>query len=348
MRCHSCGNELPVGAGYCPVCGTITAEKIAESGVSPYAPTIMSSPPNVPQYPSTGYGTTQQNPYEPFNPYGAPLQATPSQAPPPPVSPPPRRSALQMVLLVGVVVLLIAGSGVIYYAVIYQPNQLHAQASATALVQSQVQSTATMHAQQATRTAYANTPQGMYSVITSGTPVLNDALSQNDSNNWSEGSNGTSSCVFTGGAYHVSVEKPNNAGGCYTQAAKYGNFAYQVEMTLIRGVSGGIFFRADAVTAANYVVIFGSDGTYTLTLWKDNTHSSALKTGTAAGFKTGFNQANLIAVIARGSNIYLYVNKQYIASVTDGTLSSGIIGMGVDSNAQLTEAAFRNLQVWNA
>src|SRR5260221_12795781 len=54
--------------------------------------------------------------------------------------------------------------------------------------------------------------------------------------------------------------------------------------------------------------------------------SAMLNTGSSNPNKTNLNQTNLIIVIARGSYIYLYVNKQYAGSVTDNTYTSGQIG----------------------
>jgi hypothetical protein len=301
--------------------------KVTETDLSPDDPTIVSSHSAAPQQRlSTGYGAFQQNLYEPPNPYTVSLQ------PPPP---PRRRSTVLIVLLVGAIVLLVAGSGVIYDTSIFQPNQLHAQASATAQVQSA-----------ASATAFAHTPQGLYSSITSGTPVLNDPLSQSDSNTWSH----SDGCVFTGAAYHVNLQKRQASVGCAAQSTNFGNLAYQVEMTLIKGDYGGIFFRATLAKFGEYDVLFSQTGIYYILLsmgTRSIYHSTILQSGTAPSFRAGLNRANMIAVVARGSTISLYVNKQYVTSVTDSTLRIGSIGVRASENSLPTEVVFRNAQVWN-
>jgi hypothetical protein len=72
-----------------------------------------------------------------------------------------------------------------------------------------------------------------------------------------------------------------------------------------------------------------------------------LTTGLSPAIKTGLNQPNLLTVIARGSNISLYVNRRYIASVTDNNRSSGLIGVFAQNDGNLTDVAFSHAQVWN-
>jgi hypothetical protein len=67
----------------------------------------------------------------------------------------------------------------------------------------------------------------------------------------------------------------------------------------------------------------------------------------SSAIKIGLNQSNLIAVVARGSSFYLYVNKQYIARVSDSTSSSGDIALIAQNSKHSTESTFRNAQVWN-
>ena len=351
MQCSSCGTQLPVGVAYCTTCGVATPYNVSDSRVSPYDPTLVSSPPSAPQYkPATDYGSPPygvppQNPYEPLNSY-----AVPPQAPPPPPS---RRPSVGLIaLIVGLILLLIAGSGVIYYATVFRPNQLHAQANSTA----EAQSTATMHAQQAatsqaqqaTATAFANTPQGIYNRATSGRPVLDDPLSQNDTNNWYEGT-GNPSCTFTGGAYHASDQTKNNTLYCAASSTNFSNFVYQIRMTIVKGDFGGIFFRFNIAKFKGYQFNIGQDGKYSLYLSVDSTgtYDQLLRSGSSSFFKTGLNQTNLIAIVASGSNIYLYVNKQYVTSASDSTYNSGQIGVLAGDTTVPTEVMFRNAQVWN-
>ncbi len=73
-----------------------------------------------------------------------------------------------------------------------------------------------------------------------------------------------------------------------------------------------------------------------------------VKGGSSSAIKVGLNQSNLIAIVAHGNTLDLFVNKQYITSVNDSTPSGGGIGVVAFCNAMSkpTEVEFRNAIVW--
>ena len=78
----------------------------------------------------------------------------------------------------------------------------------------------------------------------------------------------------------------------------------------------------------------------------DNNNKQVLKNGTSSVINTGLNQSNLIAVVANGSTIDLYVNLHHLDSVSDGTYTSGQIGIVAYSTSDPTEVAFNNARIW--
>ena len=387
MNCRSCGSQLPEEAKVCPNCGTPTYSYYSDGGTlssdpaRPQAgsspspdPTLAASPSSTPPYlPSTGYGSNpytpadQQNPYPPPtspypysppplpppNPY-APPQAGPYPSfppvPPPatsPGQPPPRRFPTGLaVLLILLVVLLIGGSALIYYTTVYQPNQLHTQATATAEVHltSTAQAQATSTAQiNATATAVAENPY-----THSGTLTLFDPLRDNSKGyNWAQD---PTNCGFKDGAYHANAPDPRFSDYCMGNATDFSNFAFEVQMQLIKGDSGGIVFRAENTATTNklYAFYVGEDGSYSLNM-QNGSSFPVLRSGNNEAIKQGLNQTNVVAVVAQGSNITLYVNQQQITSVTNGTYPHGQIGfiVGAFGNAgHPTEAVFSNAKVW--
>ncbi len=112
MRCSSCGTQLPEEAAFCPTCGAFTPYRASEPGASPYDLTVASAssgasqPKPATDYSSPPYGAPPQNPYEPLNPYEAPLR------PPPP--PPPQRHVKLGLLIGGVVLVLIVASASVF------------------------------------------------------------------------------------------------------------------------------------------------------------------------------------------------------------------------------------------
>ena len=117
-------------------------------------------------------------------------------------------------------------------------------------------------------------------------------------------------------------------------------------MTITQGDAGGIVFRADETRETYYLFRIGSDGSYALDIYNNNHYLSTLKSGPSSTINTGLNQSILVAVVANGSNIDLYVNNTNIDSVSDGTYSQGEIGLAAVSFGNPTEAVFSNAQVW--
>jgi hypothetical protein len=276
-----------------------------------------------------------------------------------------------VILFIVLALLIIGGSGLILYTAVIQPNQLHTQATATAQanVTTTAQSNATGTAQaaatatieaNATTTAQAQATahvqatatalQAIFNQATSGTPALNDPLSQQDTNSWEvDDKTGGGGCAFTGGSYHASMPQAGFFASCYAQNSNFSNFAFQVQMTILKGDRGGIIFRSDSAATKFYLLRFDQNGTYNFFVYSGNSGSNAknLLEGSAPSFHTGAKQANQIAVVARGSNIYLYVNQQYLTSLSDSTYSSGSIAVFAEDHTNSTEVAFSNAQVWN-
>jgi hypothetical protein len=323
-----------------------------ELGIS----TIIASPSGTPTLPSnTSRQTTVLSPVQ------QPLQQS-------------RVLSRGLIIFIIVLALLIIGSsGFTYYAAIYQPNQLHAQATATSVAQvtgtahafattaaqafatdqAQTNATATTVTQateeaQATQTAL----QTVYTQATSGTPAINDPLSAQSNLNWDvfTGSVG-GGCYFSGGAYHVATPK-----GYYTlcdaNKTNFSNFVYQIRVNIISGYSVGLAFRVNSTNYSGYIFRISTAGLYTLEkittdIKANNTQHTTIISGTSPAIATGNNQSNQLAVVVQGNTFALYVNQQFVDSASDSTFQSGQIGTYSDSDSiSGSEAAFTNAQVW--
>jgi hypothetical protein len=177
-------------------------------------------------------------------------------------------------------------------------------------------------------------------------------LNAPSNNNWDQlsASNSTASgsCTYTGGAYHSIMPRTNFFQPCFAEAPTYGNFAFQVQMTITQGDEGGIIFRADPVNSKFYLFRISQSGAYDLFLYVDNqgSHAKNLLSNSSPLIKMGQNQTNTITVVARGANIYFFINSQYLDGVSNGMFSSGKIGVFGESNTHPTDVAFSNAQVW--
>jgi hypothetical protein len=239
----------------------------------------------------------------------------------------------------------------VYYFAFFQPGQLHAQATATA--QAIAASTASVHATatayiEATATALNLTPEELYTSATSGTPMFDDPLNGPSDANWNTyTARDGSGCHFAGGALHLTASAPGDFPICHAPNSNYSDFAFQVQMTLLKGDANnadGFLFRSDASGSDAYYFLLAPVGLYILSSGR-----TTLASGTNAAIKTGFNQPNVFTVIARGSSFYLYANGQYLAMAKDNTYHAGEIALGVFAftNAHMpVEAAFQNAKVW--
>ena len=223
----------------------------------------------------------------------------------------------------------------------------NAKIYATATAQAGV--TATLTAQSTDATATATSLESIFTQATSGTPALNDPLSDNTGNNSWDETSGTvdGSCVFIGGDYHVSEARQGYLQPCFAESTNFSNFAYQVQLIFDKGNQAGIIFRATSSKDTFYFFHIGIDGSYALDLYKSAQQANALSHGFSSAITTGLTQSNQIAVIAVKGQLFLYANQQYITSITDSTLTSGTIGVAVQDGTIPAEVEFSNAQVWN-
>jgi hypothetical protein len=351
MNCSSCGLQLPPGVKYCPNCGTATPYNYSTTGTAPNDATFISTPDAPQQIPptqyastpnettpqasasSTQYGALPKNPYD-VTPY-APYTPLPPTQPPPP----PKRSTNRMGIIIGVVILvliLLAGGILALLLTSAARNSaLQAQATATA----HANATATANAIAATRDPYTH----------QGTLAFSDPLSEdNQGHSWSTDA---PNCVFEGGAYHVVAPDARYGDYCMTNSTgtDLSNFVFEVQMQIIKGDGGGVDFRAGSLSTSNnyYDFYLYQDGRYELDVV--NQTSTTLTSGSNAAIKQGLNQTNLVAIVAQGPLIMIYVNHQLVTKVTDNTFSHGQIGVEANpfsTNGHQTEVVYSNAKVW--
>lgn len=181
-----------------------------------------------------------------------------------------------------------------------------------------------------------------------GKPVFADPLGQPGI--WDNGKNndGTGECLFTDGVYRASSTAAKSFYACVSHLA-LSNFAFEVEMTVIEGDCGGALFRADTRSLKSYMFEVCRSGIIALYKYKDNTGKNvttlvARQENNAV--HVGLNQSNLLAVVARGSEISLFVNQQLVATVQDKDYTQGDIELFADDFTGPTRVLFKNVKVW--
>jgi serine/threonine protein kinase len=255
-------------------------------------------------------------------------------------------------ILSGIVILLLLTSiGLMYYGTVYRPNQLHAEAIATAnRLHAEAIATAAARASQPA-------PPNLYKQITSRPPDIADPLTQADNYGWWDAPttdttrNAVYGCSFTQGAYYAYATPPDFS-GCPAFGTNFSNLLYQVQITIVQGTTGGLQFRCNPLTGESYNFRISTDGTYIFekfvgSLTTGGYNHVTITSGTSTAIKQGLNQTNTLAVIARGSTFYLFINGQYIKSASDTRFQSGEIALYVDTGgAGAVKAYFHNAEVW--
>jgi hypothetical protein len=157
----------------------------------------------------------------------------------------------------------------------------------------------------------------------------------------------TEGCHFCDQAYHVSIGNRPTPWMiyCLARETNFSNFVYQIEATLLQGTEIGVIFRQMAQSGYYYFYI-RRDGTYGLqrTL---HLQRILLLDGMSSAINIELNQPNVLAVVANGPTIDLYVNQQHLTRVTDATHTAGRISTATATDANSpSEASFRNLMLW--
>src|SRR5262249_16956070 len=80
-----------------------------------------------------------------------------------------------------------------------------------------------------------------------GTLVFSDRLSREGGSEWASSSlkDDGGVCQFLGGAYHVSQPTNTSFQSCATRR-RFSDFAFEVQLTIIRGDCGGMIFRMES------------------------------------------------------------------------------------------------------
>jgi hypothetical protein len=365
--CRNCGAPLQPGVTSCPQCGTLMPPSPqsapASTEVRPdlssrqQAQMVEAPPPVAAPYPVAGYYGT----YTP-----KPEQASPYYSPPPSFKPPLAKTARRglgrgttLFLVVLALLTMFSGVALIYYTAKARPAQFRAQATATVqdILTAQVQATTTARTQAqataqvqaritATAQAQARTLKNIYTTATSGTPVLDSTLTAQDNANWSNyDAVGGGGCAFFNNALHASVSQSHTYVPCFAQVSNFSNFAFQVQMTILKGDGGGLIFRANEANVQLYLLRISHDGLFGISVSHDRKTITPILDDSNGAIKTG-NQTNLVTVITRNSAISIYVNQQFVGTINDATYTTGEIGVFAYDSTKDTDVAFNNATVW--
>ncbi len=230
-----------------------------------------------------------------------------------------------------------------------QTAQAGAQATGTANAQATASAIANATS---TANAQASATAGPLQTATAGQPDYADALT--DAANpatvtalWDE----NSQCSFASDGYHV-LQSASGFKGCREQGKTYGNLALTVDVNIHSGHSGGIFFRLNTNLVSNYdgyLFEVDSQGNYKIS-YEQGTGINTLKDWSPTPLlKSGYNQTNLLQLIARGDTLTFYVNGKFLTQLQDSYdtgATPATIGFLATAEATDAEVVYSNLKVY--
>lgn len=183
------------------------------------------------------------------------------------------------------------------------------------------------------------TPQQIYQSVMALTPDLTTPITSTDTAAWEVAQRDNYGCGFQNGTYVAHIATTNMFLPCAGQNIAGHNFAYQVDMTITQGDSGGIIGRGVGTNGLRFRA--GSDGTFdlangqsTLVPW---TSSSAIKPR---------GQANTLLMVVEDKDIYLYINGQYLAHASDTFTGGGYFGFMAVDFGNVTSVNYQHLKLW--
>jgi eukaryotic-like serine/threonine-protein kinase len=276
-----------------------------------------------------------------------------------PPQPIPTRRTRKLAIIVLSLVLLFVLAATVFFGIAHESSVNTSNANATATADVNANATADANATttafaDANATATAFSAAATATIVNAnpdpygnagGTLALIDPLTQEG--NWSKQSDTSfgGSCQFMSDGYHISESNSQHLFHCDDTSTNFGNFVFEVKMTISRGDCGGMALRFDPSTGKGYYLSVCSDGTYEFDIYTGFSGSDAtvLKNGNNAGITSG---QNTIAMVASGSNFTFYLNNSLLGSTSDSTSNQGDIGLIADDNSNTTEVTYSDARVW--
>ncbi|GAC1389948.1 MAG: hypothetical protein NVSMB38_05880 [Ktedonobacteraceae bacterium] len=208
------------------------------------------------------------------------------------------------------------------------PNQTAtAQAFANATQQAQHATATAIAGATVTAQAHATATAGVIQTATTGNALYKDTLNNADNPDtqnaqWDTNSN----CTFTADGYRItkgtSLLNEGQLQGCLEKGNKYGNMALSVDMSIIGGHSGGVFFRVSTKTLGAYAgYLFEVDNTGRYKISKSSNFSTGTGDVTLQEWTPSsalkVSAKNTLQYIASGNNLSFYANGVFLTTLQD-------------------------------
>ena len=155
----------------------------------------------------------------------------------------------------------------------------------------------------------------------------------------------TSNCQFLNEMYHVRASEHEAYTICHQQANEFTDFAFEVQMKIVTGDCGGMVFRSEKSKYKFYRVDICSDGDMRVFLQGDSS-LNPLFYKNITDIKRDPKKTHVVAIVAQGRTLLLYIDQKSIGQIPDTTYSNGQIGLAAYERSNPTEVAYMNVRIW--
>ena len=124
----------------------------------------------------------------------------------------------------------------------------------------------------------------------------------------------------------------------------FSNLAYEANITMLQGDYAGIWFRYDKTQATRYLFFIAANG-LTALVRDDNDVITLLAHDRPVTLRPG-HQTNLLAIVAIGDTLSMYVNNQFLGSVKDSSYQQGQVGVFAQGVTGGFDVIVSNVRVW--
>jgi hypothetical protein len=160
-----------------------------------------------------------------------------------------------------------------------------------------------------------------------------------------EGDNNTRTAKCENGAYTI-LHKTTELYLLYYDGV-YSDAIVEVDGRFVAGtgpVAYGVVLRVSSDGKNMYGVGVSRDGKVTGFRYLNDRYSILLPPLSSAAIKTGA-ATNRLKVVAQGERLTVYVNEQFVISITDASFANGRVGLFIDNDEPNGQVAFSNLRV---
>lgn len=166
-------------------------------------------------------------------------------------------------------------------------------------------------------------------------------------NGWISGVEESNTRGYVDGEYFVTVKPRGGTGAGPGSNFVFSDFVAELDARILKATDPGgwgfIFREQPFPQSFRYHINFNSKG---MSLTLDTGSYTDLFYLQGAPVQPA-PETNHLLVIAKGPNIAIYVNGEPVTVVSDSTLSSGIVSLGIHAGEQETEVRFDNFKIWN-